>query len=69
MYKDEENKSEESAEDVDVLKTEIKSLTQQLKEKDREINKNEQYADLLSDLFQKGIIDLDRNFIEHEIEN
>ena len=36
LYKDEENKSEKSAEDVDALKTEIKSLTQQLKEKDRE---------------------------------
>ena len=38
LYKDEEVKSEESNEDINILKDEIKSLTQKLKEKDKEIN-------------------------------
>ena len=69
LYKDEEVKSEESDEDINDLKEEINSLTQQLKNKDKEIQKNEKYVDLLSDLFQKGIIDSDGNFIEQEIDN
>ena len=67
LYKDEEIKGEESDEDIDTLKNEIKSLTQQLKDKDKVIDKSEEYADLLSDLFQKGIIDSQGNFIEQNI--
>ena len=67
LYRDEEEKGEESDEDINAMKDEIKSLTQQLKEKDKEINKNEKYADLLSDLFQKGIIDSQGNFIDQDI--
>ena len=67
LYKDEEIKGEESDEDIDTLKNEIKSLTQQLKDKDKVIDKSEESADLLSDLFQKGIIDSQGNFIEQNI--
>ena len=57
LYKDEESKSEEE-------KEEIKTLTKKIKEKETEIKKNEKYADLLGDLFQRGIIDADGNFID-----
>ena len=40
LYKDEEVKSEESDEDINDLKEEINSLTQQLKNKDKVIQKN-----------------------------
>ena len=64
LYKDEESKSEEEKEEINVLKEEIKTLTKKIKEKETEINKNEKYADLLGDLFQRGIIDADGNFID-----
>ena len=69
LYKDEGVKSEVSDEDINDLKEEINSWTQQLINKDKEILKNEKYVDLQSDLFQKGIIDSDGNFIEQEIDN
>ena len=40
-------------------------LHNQLKNKDEEVKQNEKYADLLSDLFQKWIIDADVNFIQN----
>ena len=40
-------------------------LHNQLKIKDEEVKQNEKYVDLLSDLFQKGIIDADVNFIQN----
>ena len=42
----------------------INFITQKLKEKDKEINKNKIYADLLSGLFQKGIINSQYNIID-----
>ena len=64
LYKDEESKSEEEKEEINVLKEEIKTLTKKIKEKETEIKKNEKYTDLLGDLFQRGIIDADGNFID-----
>ena len=66
LYKDEEDKLEEESKEVESLKDEIKNLTQQLKKKEEEIKDNEKYGDLLSDLFQKGIIDEEGNFINDQ---
>ena len=43
-------------EKISYLKAEVKSLTEQLKLKREEIKNNDNYADLLNDLFQEGII-------------
>ena len=67
LYKDEESKSEDEENCIDTLKDEIKKLSQELNEKQNEIRKNEKYGDLLSDLFQKGIIDSEGNFIEDKL--
>ena len=66
LYKDEEEKSEDEKNDVKILKDEIKKLNEQLNDKQKEIRKSEKYGDLLSDLFQKGIIDNEGNFIEEK---
>ena len=39
-------------------------MNKKLKEKEKELKEGEKYATLLSDLFQKGIIDADGNFIQ-----
>ena len=39
-------------------------MNKQLQDKDREVELNEKYAELLADLFQKGIIDEHANFID-----
>ena len=44
-------------EKISYLKDEVKSLTEQLKLKREETKDSDNYADLLNDLFQKGIID------------
>ena len=64
LYKDEESKSENDDDDIDGLKEEIKTLSQKLREKENEVKKSEKYAELLADLFQKGIIDANGDFIE-----
>ena len=57
--------SEEEKEDIESLRNEVLKLHNQLKNKDEEVKQNEKYADLLSDLFQKGIIDADVNSIQN----
>ena len=65
LYKEEESKSDvEEEKNVSDLKDEIYSLTKKLNDKEKEAKQNEKYADLLSDLFQKGIIDAEGNFIQ-----
>ena len=44
-------------EKISYLIDEIKSLTDQLKSKREEAKDSDNYADLLNDLFKKGIID------------
>ena len=69
LYREDESKSDEEEEkDARSLKDEVISLTKKLNEKEKEIEKHEKYADLLSDLFQKGIIDGEGNFIQDNIE-
>ena len=46
------------------LKNEVKSLKEQLQSKGEETKENDNYADLLNDLFQKGIIDEHGKFIK-----
>ena len=65
LYKDEEPKSENDDDNIDGLKEEIKTLSQKLREKENEVKKSEKkYAELLADLFQKGIIEANGDFIE-----
>ena len=42
----------------------MKSLKEQLQSKGEETKENDNYADLLNDLFQKGIIDEHGKFIK-----
>ena len=68
LYKDEEIKHEESDEDVNSLKEEIERLNTKLTQKEKESQESQKYADLLSDLYEKGIIDADGNFINENQE-
>ena len=61
LCRNEESKSEQENDDVDLLKDKMKSFSKQLI--DKEVQQNEKYADLLADLSQKGIIDENGNFI------
>ena len=67
LYKDEEAKSEEDENCIKSLKDEIKWLNEQLGEKQLKIRKSEKYGDLLSDLFQKWIIDDEGNFMNDKL--
>ena len=52
------------------LKSEIEKLTDIIKEKEVNSQQNKKYAELLSELFEKGIIDVDGKFINsHSIIN
>ena len=48
------------------LKSEIERLTDIIKEKEVNTQQNEKYAELLSELFEKGIIDVDGKFINSD---
>ena len=67
-----ESKEEEEQADVKIikserkiqsLKAEIKRLKEILNQKEINSEQNEKYAELLSELYEKGIIDMDGEFI------
>ena len=51
---------------IQSLKSEIERLTDIIKEKEANTQQNEKYAELLSELFEKGIIDVDGKFINSD---
>ena len=51
---------------IQTLKSEIERLTDIIKEKEVNTQQNEKYAELLSELFEKGIIDVDGKFINSD---
>ena len=51
---------------IQSLKSEIEKLTNIIKEKEDNNQQNEKYAELLSELFEKGIIDVDGKFINSD---
>ena len=67
-----ESKEEEKQADVKIikserkiqsLKTEIERLKEMLNQKEINFEQNEKYAELLSEIYEKGIIDMDGKFI------
>ena len=67
-----ESKEEEKQADVKIikserkiqsLKTEIERLKEMLNQKEINSEQNEKYAELLSELYENGIIDMDGKFI------
>ena len=48
---------------IQSLKTEIERLKEMLNQKEINSEQNEKYAELLSELYEKGIIDMDGNII------
>ena len=48
------------------LKDEIINLKRELESKERRLDNSDKYADLLNDLFHKGIIDENGDFLEKE---
>ena len=65
--KEEDKKTEireiKSERKIQSLKSEIERLTDIIKEKVVNTQQNEKYAELLSELFEKGIIDVDGKLI------
>ena len=51
---------------IQSLKSEIERLTGIIKEKEVNTQQNEKYAELLSGLFEKGIIDVDGKLINSD---
>ena len=51
---------------IQSFKSEIERLTDIIKEKEVNTQQNEKYAELLSELFEKGIIDVDGKFINSD---
>ena len=48
------------------LKNEINELSNKIKRKSEEIKEGSNYADMLNELFHRGIIDEDGNIIEND---
>ena len=51
---------------IQSFKSEIERLTDIIKEKEVNTQQNEKYAEFLSELFEKGIIDVDGKFINSD---
>ena len=70
MLREEEkgDESKEETKDFQIidLKNEIKVLKDELRMSQDVRDKSDKYADLLNDLFHKGIIDEDGNFINDD---
>ena len=68
--KEEDKKTElekiKSERKIQSLKSKIERLTDIIKEKEVNTQQNEKYAELLSELFEKGIIDVDGKFINSD---
>ena len=52
---------------IQSLKTEIEQLKDIISQKENESKENHKYAELLSELYEKGIIDTEGRFIDSEI--
>ena len=63
------NLSVEKENKIRFLQNEILSLWYKLEQKEEVQEKSDKYADLLNDLFHKGIIDSNGNFIEEYDKN
>ena len=51
---------------IQSLKSEIERLKEVINQKERDSQDQEKYAELLSELYEKGIINTDGNFINSE---
>ena len=51
---------------INLLKNEVKDLKNQLTSNKEESKEHDKYADLLNNLYQKGIIDAEGNFLEED---
>ena len=61
---EEEEKNRESESPVSELEETIKELREELNQKNQQIEDFERDSEILKDLYAKGIIDLDGNYIE-----
>ena len=50
---------------MDSLKDEVMELRNKLKDKDEESKEHDKYVDLLNELFRKGIINSNVNFLKN----
>ena len=70
MDQREESKDGDLNESIDSqiidLKDDIIKLKRELESKDRRLDNSDKYADMLNDLFQKGIINENGDFLEKE---
>ena len=60
----EENKDTESEEKIQHLKDQILELSEKLERSNKNNQNQDKYADLLNDLYHKGIIDDEGKFLE-----
>ena len=63
LSKNVEEKLSTYKDQISELKSEIQLLKNELEDKDKESNQQDKYAKLLNNLFYKGIIDEDGNFL------
>ena len=63
LSKNEEEKLSTYKDQISELKSEIQLLKNELEDKDKESNQQDKYAKLLNNIFHKGIIDEDGNFL------
>ena len=66
LSKEEEEKIPEGKKQIDDLKSEIELLRKELELKEKESDQQDKYALLLNNLFNKGIIDEDGNFLNQD---
>ena len=52
---------------IQSLKSEIERLKDQISQREKDSYENEKYAELLSELYEKGIINTDGKFVHSEI--
>ena len=59
---------DDSYKTISNLKDKISKLTEQIKQKYDENDEDQKYRDILSDLYEKGLIDEEGNAIHSEVE-
>ena len=57
---------DKAKEEIKSLKAEIEDMSKELEIKDAENVERDKYADLLNDLFKRGVIDKDGNLIDND---
>ena len=57
---------DKAKEEIKSLKAEIEDMSKELEIKDAENVEQDKYADLLNDLFKRGVIDKDGNLIDND---